>query len=311
MSMPSFGGSSDPSLKVQIDFNQQPAESNAELDECLSQMASALNSLNSYEPKPAPIREAISKPNDYDVSVATVVALISNVDLVAGWMVLADRVAGQLQSLSEHIAQNTPRATMGGTTIADFPADTANLAKMLHFCWKFDQGKMMQPGIQNDFAGYRRVVGKVQMDQVPGMKVDEAATGTISMWIADMSPFTGKAVASVASAPKRAVLAALANCCCGMLGRIGGVAGGGGTGGAPPEVGSVQWLLEVMVACLVFYDRASVGSSVFTSKDIQIRKCIAVIKKQGGPGRDSLINSLKYSTLNYNDAPAAIQNSLE
>jgi len=308
MSMPSFGGSTDPSLKVQINFNQ---ESEGEVAECLELMSAALVALNAYEPKPGPIREAISKPSDYDVSVATVIALISNIDLVAGWMGLADRVAGQLQTLSEHIAQNTPRATMGGTTIADFPGDTAALAQYLHFCWKFDQGKMMQPGIQNDFAGYRRVVGKVQMDQVPGMKVDEAATGTISMWIADMFPFTGKCVGAVASAPKRAVLAALANCCCGMLGRMGGVATGGGFGGAPPEIGSVQWLLEVMVASLVFYDRASVGASVFTTKDIQIRKCIAAIKKQGGPGRDALINSLKYSTINFNDAPGPIQNALE
>lgn len=132
--------------------------------------------------------------------------------------------------------------------------------------------------------------------QVPGMNVDEAATGTISMWIADMAPFTGRSTSAVGSEPKRAVLAALANCCCGMIGRAGGVANGGGFGGAMPQVGDVQWLLEVMVACLVFYDRASVGSTVFTSKDIQIRKCITCIKKYGGVGRESLINSLKYVT---------------
>jgi hypothetical protein len=57
-------------------------------------------------------------------------------------------------STTRHVAQNTPRAAQGGTTIGDMPADTCALAKMLHFCWKFDQGKMMQPGIQNDFAGY-------------------------------------------------------------------------------------------------------------------------------------------------------------
>jgi len=51
---------------------------------------------------------------------------------------------------------------------------------------------MMETGILNDFAGYRRVVGKVHMDKVPGMKVDEAATGTISMWAADHAPFTAK-----------------------------------------------------------------------------------------------------------------------
>lgn len=311
MSMPTFAGPSDPSLRVQIDFSQVNPNATTELSECIELMDKALLDLNSYDPKPAPIREAISKPHDYDVSVAACIALISNVDLVAGWMRLADRVCTQLEATSEHLAQNTPRATMGGTTIADFPGDTASLAKLLHFCWKFDQGKMMQPGIQNDFAGYRRVVGKVQMDQVPGMNVDEAATGTISMWIADMAPFTGRSTNAVASETRRAVVAALANCCCGMVTRVGGVAAGGGFGGALPQVGDVQWLLEVMVACLVFYDRASIGNTVFTSKDIQIRRCIAAIKKQGGPGRESLLNSLKYSTVNYNSAPPAIQSALE
>lgn len=164
--MPSFTGTSDPSLRVQIDFTQVNESTSTELAECIEKMNKALTDLSTYEPRPAPIREAISKPHDYDVSVAACVALISNVDLVAGWMKLADEVSTQLDLMSEHLAQNTPRATMGGTTIADFPGDAASLAKMLHFCWKFDQGKMMQPGIQNDFAGYRRVVGKVQMDQV-------------------------------------------------------------------------------------------------------------------------------------------------
>jgi hypothetical protein len=166
MSMPSFSGPSDPSLRVQIDFTQVNPQASPELTECIEKINKALVDLSTYEPRPAPIREAISKPHDYDVSVAAVVALISNVDLVAGWMKLADEVYSQLETTSNHLAQNTPRATMGGTTIADFPADTASLAKLLHFCWKFDQGKMMQPGIQNDFAGYRRVVGKVQMDKV-------------------------------------------------------------------------------------------------------------------------------------------------
>jgi len=42
---------------------------------------------------------------------------------------------------------------------------------------------MMQPGVQNDFAGYRRVVGKVEIGSVPGQTVDEAASGTISMCV--------------------------------------------------------------------------------------------------------------------------------
>ena len=39
------------------------------------------------------------------------------------------------------------------------------------------QGKMMQPGVLNDFAGYRRVVGKVEMSKVGFARV----VGTVEM----------------------------------------------------------------------------------------------------------------------------------
>ena len=50
------------------------------------------------------------------------------------------------------------------------------------FCFatqKFDTGKMIQPGVINDLAGYRRVVGKVDAAEVPGMTVDEAASSAL------------------------------------------------------------------------------------------------------------------------------------
>lgn len=40
-----------------------------------------------------------------------------------------------------------------------------------------------------------------------------------------------------------------------------------------------------MVAALVFYDRASFGQSVFDAKEVSVKKCVAAIKKCGGPGK--------------------------
>mmetsp|Transcript_43953 Transcript_43953/g.88867 ORF Transcript_43953/g.88867 Transcript_43953/m.88867 type:complete len:103 (+) Transcript_43953:1-309(+) len=102
-----------------------------------------------------------------------------------------------------------------------------------------------------------------------------------------------------------------------MASRGGGAATGGGfdpkAASAVVPVGSVQWLIEVMVACLVFYDRASLPgmAHVFESREVQIKKCVASIKKCGGPGTTALCNSLKYATLHYDDASASIQRALE
>ena len=78
-SLPSPFGS-DPSLRVNVDFKGAPPATSQGTAECVSECATALAALGSYEPKPAPIREAISKPQDMDIAMSTVVALLGNVD---------------------------------------------------------------------------------------------------------------------------------------------------------------------------------------------------------------------------------------
>ena len=57
----------------------------------------------------------------------------------------------------------------------------------------------------------------------------------------------------------------------------------------PPSIACMQ----VMVAAMVFYDRASHGASLFESRELNVKKCIAAVKKLAGPGREALVNSLK------------------
>jgi hypothetical protein len=79
-SLPSLMGPTDPSLRVNIDFENAPSPASDEATQCVSRINTAMTALQDYQPKPAPIRDAISKPNDHDIAVAAVVALIPNVD---------------------------------------------------------------------------------------------------------------------------------------------------------------------------------------------------------------------------------------
>ena len=133
----------DPALRVTINFAGAPPPGDAGAAACLEEMAAALEKLGRYEPRPAPIREAISKPHDVAVAEACAAALVENVDTIAGWMALSESASQQLAAMAEHCAQNTPRAGMGGTTLADIPSEATALATMLHFCWKFDQVCLM------------------------------------------------------------------------------------------------------------------------------------------------------------------------
>ena len=80
-SLPSPFAPSDPSLRVNVNFATAVGDTDAGTKECLERCAAALTALGSYKPQPAPIREAISKPHDYDIAVAAVVALIDVWDL--------------------------------------------------------------------------------------------------------------------------------------------------------------------------------------------------------------------------------------
>lgn len=67
LSLPSFSAS-DPSLRVVVDFVGAPPPADAAAAACLAETRTALAALAAYEPKPGPIREAISKPSDKVVS---------------------------------------------------------------------------------------------------------------------------------------------------------------------------------------------------------------------------------------------------
>jgi hypothetical protein len=73
-------GPSDPSLNVTIDFENAPNPASDEATAVVARVTAAMTALQDYQPKPAPIRDAISKPHDHAIAVAAVVALIPNVD---------------------------------------------------------------------------------------------------------------------------------------------------------------------------------------------------------------------------------------
>ena len=167
----------DPALTIDCDFKGAPKDRDAAA--AIDAAAEALTALDHYTPNPEPIRAAISSPSDPGIAVTCATALFPNVEAIAGWHGLAALAAKEIDRLSDLIAKTA--APPAPPLIASDPSRTTALAKLVHFCWKFDQGKLMQPGVQNDFAGYRRVVGKVPAD-TDGLTVGEAQTNEISMW---------------------------------------------------------------------------------------------------------------------------------
>merc|ERR1712070_449844 len=123
-----------------------------------------------------------------------------------------------------------------------------------------------------------------------------------TMFTAEISPFAAAVCPLTGSEPKlspiaRTALANLANACCGMVNT---------------NKGEVTFCFNVMVSCIILYDRNSrtPPGSVFYSKQMAIKKCIQSVKKNGGEA-SPFLNSIKYGTIHFKDAPASIDRLLE
>lgn len=272
---------------IQIDFKHKPEVLLAEIEALLDRTDQALEDINKYEGQPEPIRAAISQPKDVEVNTAAAVALSANVTCILGWYSLAEEIAKLMIQMANEMHAPPPNSK---------PAVAAAFAKLLAFCFRFDSAKMMQPAVQNDFSGYRRVLNKVAPGTV--LPADEAHASIVSMFVAETSPFTSvTAKAFSGDSGARRSVADIGNTCAAILdyGR---------------ETEEVGLYLDSMVSSVVVFDRAS-NAGVFTSRELSVRKVIAVIKKRGGTDAKRYLNAVKFSTVHYSDAPAGIQRSLE
>jgi len=169
------------------------------------------------------------------------------------------------------------------------------LGELLAFIYDFDQQKMMKPDIQNDFSFYRRLLPKMAGKRQA--VVSETDAGMISMFIAQSVPLTHAVGVHLASTHVDALpLGKLANVCCGMLNR------------AVILDQNLQILvLKIMTAAIVLYDRASLVGAFSNASPIKMRRCAQAITRFGGTQRDTFRNSVKYSSIHFNDAPDSVK----
>merc|ERR1712154_346707 len=127
------------------------------------------------------------------------------------------------------------------------------------FTINFDQKKMYQPNLQNDFSYYKRNLSKQADDFKLDREDSERKAGLVSFFIAEALPMTKKAMASLSGAAggkkMRTTIADFANSCCYLI--------------KAKKFGDSSpyntLCLRAMVSCLVVYDNIDV-SGAYSSK---------------------------------------------
>mmetsp|Transcript_36538 Transcript_36538/g.68059 ORF Transcript_36538/g.68059 Transcript_36538/m.68059 type:complete len:300 (+) Transcript_36538:80-979(+) len=287
-------------MKIDVDFNLngiEPTGVHASTIESslhhLSEARNLLKDLVNYHGNGESIRVALSNSQDVDLQRESFSNLCPNIDVIARFHRLSVDIATDAASLANELI--TVENVKENLTYVKL------LGEILLFAFEFDQMKMMKPEIQNDFSFYRRSLGSAATggDALP-LPSDEA--NVVSMWLAGSLPMMGSICAALAS--ESVVLVHMTHVAFGMLVRK----------SVESSEEKVK-LVNLMIISTIMYDRVcGVPGGVFTSSSaIKVKKCIQVMKRDGGNRAQQLAQCIKYSTIHYNDnsTPKSIKNDLD
>ncbi|PFX24681.1 Protein FAM49B [Stylophora pistillata] len=172
-------------------------------------------------------------------------------------------------------------------------------AEILHFTLKFDDLKMTNPAIQNDFSYYRRTLSRRKManadDDNEGVQVTNEMANRMSLFYAYPTPLlkilsdaTSKFVTENKSLPIENTtdcLSTLANLCRTMI--------------ENPDFSArvanqetYLFCLRVMVGLIILYDHVHPVGAFAKTSNIDIKASIKVLKDQPQGTVDGLLNAL-------------------
>uniref|UniRef100_A0A4W3J3C6 Family with sequence similarity 49 member Bb n=1 Tax=Callorhinchus milii TaxID=7868 RepID=A0A4W3J3C6_CALMI len=311
-----------------LDFeNAQPTEAEREVfnqvNVVLKDAEGILDDLQSYRGAGHEIREAIQHPNDENLQEKAWSAVCPLVGKLKKFYEFSQRLEAALHGLLGALTSTPHSPTQH---LEREQALAKQFAEILHFTLRFDELKMTNPAIQNDFSYYRRTLSRMRINNVPAEgenEVNNELANRMSLFYAEATPMlktlsdaTTKFVSDNKGFPILSCtlsgntslpienttdcLSTMASVCRVML--------------ETPEYRSrfaseetVSFCLRVMVGVIILYDHVHpVGAFAKTSK-IDMKGCIKVLKDQPPNSVEGLLNALRYTTKHLNDETTSKQ----
>eukprot|EP00944_MAST-04C_sp_MAST-4C-sp1_P001467 g1467.t1 len=300
-----FGKKKGPPSEVFINFKDAKPLDGASLalyDELVAflQTGEQLSiEISNYQGCQEAIKNSMSHPKDAGVQRQSFTALFENVAMSKRAydysMELQVKLPVLVLRLSKIVAENKQN-------LENEEALVKCLADVLDQSLRFDKAKMMNSGVQNDFAHYRRNMSNHR--DIENLPVSEAGTNQVSMFLAVPNPML-KTCSDIISTLLRenpqvaALIAELANLCCAIV-----------MTGKAEEMGMLDYCLNVMTASIVTFDVTAPMGVFKRNSGVDIKQCVQQLVKYKKTG---LINNLKYSTKTYkrDSTPNSIRSLIE
>jgi hypothetical protein len=172
------------------------------------------------------------------------------------------------------------------------------LAEIFDFVFHFDEAKMVNPAIQNDFSYYRRVLSRMKnssKDEKTKIVVDEELANKMSFFFAYPTPMMKVLIDATVEFDKNTKqrliqgLSLISNLCLKHL------------DGQDNNEKATMLSLCAMTGCIILVDHLHDMGAFYKKSPIRIRGCIQKLKNITGTSTDFLLNSLRFTTLHLND----------
>ncbi|KAK9761084.1 hypothetical protein K7432_014270 [Basidiobolus ranarum] len=261
----------------------------------LQPTSSIIASLRQYKGCANAIRQAISTPNSETEQTAwqeltPAVAHLKNFYEFAA--TLEEAIPKLLQPLCQGNANHN---------IDRYQALAKLFADILDFVFEFDELKMANPAIQNDFSYYRRSLSRLKMTnstQVSESVVQDELANRMSLFYAYHTPMLKTVIDSVTEFVNKQnegknvaeCLSTITLACYNVVTK---------QGSKTPELN--DFCQRVMVACTILYDHINPSGVFNRGSTINVRNVIRAVQTQGANCKDTLICALRFNSKHLND----------
>eukprot|EP01133_Synstelium_polycarpum_P015090 gene15090-17865_t len=308
----SFINGTDHAEQIFIDFeNAQPSEEERELHktvgEVLNRGPQILEKLIAYAGCNEYIRRAITNPGP-ETEDAAWDAVLPSVDQLQEFYDFSLLLETCFPKLLVALCKNDPKASLSNQQ-----ALAKQLADVFDFVLRFDDAKMVNPAIQNDFSYYRRTLNRMKLTKKDAnIKIRDELANRMSLFFAYPTPMmkvlsetTAKFLSTETTVPRENVttaLATMANVCHDMVDK--------------KKFNSNDinmFCLRAMVGSIILFDHIHAQGAFVKKSSINIKGCIVTLKDHNGStSTDGLLNALRFTTIHLNDpeTPVSIKQLL-
>ena len=292
--------------KIIIDFeNVTPTADEKELyasvDECLKRSSELLRQIGEYKGCEDLIRKAISQVSPENEEECWK-ALTPKVEVLYGFYEFSNQLKERFIEIIKVLSQAEAKLSL-----VNYQALSKQLGLILDFVLQFDNKKLGNSSIQNDFSYYRRTLTRMKgIKRDSDIKIRDEVANKMSMFFAYSSPMMKVLTESVNDFTKTVdetikdniggLLCTLANACNDMV-----------FAGTFTNVDTNLFCLRVMTGSIILNDTISPLGSFHKKTPIRVKECIMQLKNYKhedvaiAETTKSLLDTLRFTSKHIQD----------